>query len=80
MYTNLPIARSVSVFQINLGAVFTGTLLAQEHFNSQLKSDPSKQFCIINTGSTSARGPCKEFPFYSFAKNSVNIVFYSIIS
>ncbi|KXN71381.1 NAD(P)-binding protein [Conidiobolus coronatus NRRL 28638] len=63
--------RSIRLFQINLGAVYIGSLLAQEHFNNQLRSDPNKQFCIINTGSTSARDIVRELPYYSFTKNSV---------
>jgi short-subunit dehydrogenase len=55
----------------NLESVITGTLLAKDHFNEQLKDNPNKKFCIMNTGSESALTPVKELAFYSFTKSGV---------
>ncbi|KXN65763.1 NAD(P)-binding protein [Conidiobolus coronatus NRRL 28638] len=63
--------RSIKLFNINLGAVYVWCLLAQEHFNNQLKFDPSMKFCIINTESIAAKDIVKEIPYYSFIKNSM---------
>lgn len=60
---------------VNLVAVYQATLLAKQHFDSQLKLNPSKQFCIMNTGSFSGSRPCIEFPYYSFTKNAVILKF-----
>ncbi|KXN71379.1 NAD(P)-binding protein [Conidiobolus coronatus NRRL 28638] len=61
----------LSLFKTNLESVYTGTLLAIDHFNEQLKENPNKKFCIMNTGSESALTPVKELAFYSFTKNGI---------
>jgi NAD(P)-dependent dehydrogenase (short-subunit alcohol dehydrogenase family) len=73
---NFNLDKLINVFDTNLKAVFQGTLLAKQHFQKQLETDSSKQFCIISTSSLSAIKPCLSFPVYSFTKNAVIYIYF----
>ncbi|KXN65961.1 hypothetical protein CONCODRAFT_135046, partial [Conidiobolus coronatus NRRL 28638] len=56
---------------IMLTSVFQGCILANNHFQDQLKQDPSKQFCIINTSSVAGLELMENCPMYSLCKKAV---------
>jgi 15-hydroxyprostaglandin dehydrogenase (NAD) len=57
-----------------LTSVFQGCILANNHFQDQLKQDPSKQFCIINTSSVAGLELMENCPIYSLCKKAVNFI------
>ncbi|KXN65938.1 NAD(P)-binding protein [Conidiobolus coronatus NRRL 28638] len=65
------IDRITNLVHINFTAVVHGCQFAHRHFEEQLKSDPNRQFCIINTSSYSAIMNAAFLPVYSTTKTAV---------
>jgi short-subunit dehydrogenase involved in D-alanine esterification of teichoic acids len=57
-------------------SVYQGCILANNHFQDQLKQHPSKKFCIINTASVAGLDLMENFPIYSLCKKAVNYRLY----
>jgi 15-hydroxyprostaglandin dehydrogenase (NAD) len=63
---------------IMITSVYQGCIIANNHFQDQLKQDPSKQFCIINTSSAAGFELMENGPIYSLCKKAVNYRLYML--